>query len=280
MKTISKVEDIEIALLLEGIYRCYGYDFRNYAPPSIARRVQYRLDRLHLDNVSQLLHRVLHDEAVFSQLIEDFSINVTEMFRDPEFYRKVRENVLPKMLKFSHLKIWHAGCSTGEEVYSMAILLKEAGLYERSRIYATDYNARVVEVAKAGIYPLEQMRKYTQNYQQSGGQASFGDYYTADNTRAIMKRGLKKNIVFADHNLSTDAVFGEMQLIICRNVLIYFNRELQNRTVKLFYDSLTESGFLCLGGQESIRFSALSDKFENVDVQQKIYRKRLSRGLA
>jgi chemotaxis protein methyltransferase CheR len=273
MDTTQKTEQIEISLLLEGIYRRYGYDFRNYAQASISRRIRHRLTIYKLENISELMHLVLHDETVFGQVLQDFSINVTEMFRDPDFYRQLRKKVLPALQEFSHIKIWHAGCSTGEEVYSMAILLKEFGLLDRTRIYATDYNEKVIEVAKSGIYPLDQMRVYTQNYQKSGGKKSFADYYNTDNAKAIMDRTLKENIVFADHNLSTDTVFGEMHLIVCRNVMIYFNRELQNRVVKLFHDSLIQGGFLCLGTQESIRFAKLSECFENVNIKEKIYRK-------
>jgi chemotaxis protein methyltransferase CheR len=196
------------------------------------------------------------------------------MFRDPDFFRTLRKEVLPELKRHPFIKIWHAGCATGEEVYSVAIMLKEEGLYKKTMIYATDMNEKVIQTAKEGIYKVENIKQYTANYKKAGGDASFADYYTARHEHAILDQSLKKNIVFADHNLATDSVFGEMDLIVCRNVLIYFDRELQNRIFKLFYDSLAEGGFLCLGTKESIRFSEHSDDFEDVAKKEKIYKKK------
>jgi chemotaxis protein methyltransferase CheR len=266
-------EKTEMQLLLEAIYLKYGYDFRDYAKASIRRRILRMLSLSGLKTISEMQHKLLYDKEFFETLLMDLSINVTEMFRDPSFYRALREKVIPELKKFSFIKIWHAGCATGEEVYSMAILLKEEGLYEKARIYATDFNEEIIKKAKEGIYAVDRMKEYTCNYQKAGGLASFADYYTARYDHAIMNTFLKKNIIFADHNLVTDAVFGEMNLILCRNVLIYFNRELQNRVFRLFRDSLCKDGFLCLGAKESVRFSEYSDEFEDVVKKEKIYRK-------
>ena len=207
-------------------------------------------------------------------LLFDFSINVTEMFRDPSCYLNIRKSVIPVLRTYPFIKIWHAGCATGEEVYSMAILLKEEGMYDRAQIYATDFNEAVVQKAKAGIFQIDRIKTYTSNYQKAGGTESFADYYTADYDSVIMDQALKKNIVFAHHNLVTDSVFGEMNLIMCRNVLIYFDRNLQNHVFKLFLDSLCYGGFICVGSKESIRFSKYSDSFEDAVRDEKIYKKR------
>lgn len=267
-------QNIELQLLLQAIYLKYGYDFRNYAKASIKRRIQHRLNADGFENISAIQHRVLNDVSFFDTLLLDLSINVTEMFRDSTFSRALREKVFPLLKNFPYLKIWHAGCSSGEEVYSMAILLKEAGLYERAQLYATDMNEVVLKQAKEGIYPINRLKQYTANYQKAGGQESFSEYYTAHYDHVVMNKSLKEHILFSDHNLATDGVFGEMHLIMCRNVLIYFNRELQNRVFGLFYDSLCNSGFLCLGSKESIRMSSYSDSFEDVVREEKIYRKR------
>jgi chemotaxis protein methyltransferase CheR len=267
-------EKIEIELLLEAIYLKYGYDFRSYAKASIKRRILRRLSLSGLKTISEMQHGLLYDRKFFETLLLDLSINVTEMFRDPSFYRALRKKVIPELKNRSFVKVWHAGCATGEEIYSMAILLREEGLYEKTQIYATDNNQKVINEAKEGIYPIDNMKQYTRNYQKAGGRTSFSDYYTARYDNAIMRPPLKKNIVFADHNLATDGVFGEMDLILCRNVLIYFSRDLQNRAFGLFRDSLRDDGFLCLGSKESIRFSEYSDDFEDVVTKEKIYRKK------
>lgn len=267
-------ENIEIQLLLQAIYLKYGYDFRNYAKASVKRRILQSLTRSGLKSISEMQHRILYDEKFFSTTLLDLSINVTEMFREPSFFRAVRERVIPLLRNEPFIKVWHAGCASGEEVYSLAILLKEEGLYERTQIYATDFNQDILHKAKDGIYSLGNMREYTQNYKKAGGLSSFADYYTARYDNAIMDSSLRENVVFADHNLATDGVFGEMNLIFCRNVLIYFDKELQERVIGLFRDSLCDGGFLCLGSKESIRFSEYSRDFEDVALGEKIYRKR------
>jgi chemotaxis protein methyltransferase CheR len=270
----TDTEDLEIQLLLEAIYLKYGYDFRDYARASVKRRILRRLTLSRLKNLAEMQHTLLHEVEFFEMLLSDLSINVTEMFRDPSFYRALREEVIPLLKTYPFIKIWHAGCATGEEVYSMAILLKEEGLYKRTQIYATDFNDVVLQKAKEGIYSVENIKEYTMNYQKAGGKNSFVDYYTAKHHHIIMDRSLKAQLVFANHNLGTDKVFGEMNLIVCRNVLIYFNRDLQNRVLKLFYDSLCHYGFLCLGSKESIKFSSCAPHFEPFVENEKIYRKK------
>ncbi|HDP99690.1 MAG TPA: protein-glutamate O-methyltransferase CheR [bacterium] len=269
----TETENIEIDLLLEAIYRKYGYDFRLYSRVSLKRRVIHRLSISRLDSISQLQRLVLYDVKFFESLLMDLSINVTEMFRDPFFYRELRKEVIPILKTYPFVKIWHAGVASGEEVYSMAIILKEEGLYDKAQIYATDFNEVILQRAKQGIIPLDQIKNYTYNYQKSGGKESFANYYTAKYDSALLDPSLKKNIVFSDHNLATDGVFGEMNLIVCRNVLIYFQRELQNRVIRLFRESLCHLGFLCLGSKESMIFSSDAKHFEKVAEPEKIYRK-------
>lgn len=269
-----KNEAIEIRLLLEAIHLKYGYDFRDYAKAHTKRRLKNRLERSQMDTYTQMTGRLIYDENFFNCLLMDLSINVTQMFRDPWFYRKVRKELIPRLKTYSFIKIWHAGCSTGQEVYSMSILLAEEGMKKRSQIYATDFNERILEKAKNGIYPLDVMKAYTANYQKSGGCREFSDYYTADNKNVILRGFLKEKMLFSSHNLVTDRVFGEMHLIFCRNVLIYFNRKLQNRVVGLFYDSLVPGGYLCLGSKESLKYTDLADKFEIICEKEKIYRKK------
>ncbi|OQX96483.1 chemotaxis protein CheR [candidate division KSB1 bacterium 4572_119] len=266
-------ENIEIELLLEAIYQKYGYDFRKYSRASIKRRILHRLAKTDLDSVSEMQHRLLYDVEFFDKLLLDLSVNVTEMFRDPNFYLDVRKEVFPVLKTYPYLKIWHAGCATGEEVYSLAIMLREEGLYDRALIYATDFNEVVLKKAKQGIIPLNEIQKYTANYQKAGGKESFADYYTAKYNSALIDQSLKKNIVFSDHNLATDGVFGEMNLIFCRNVLIYFKKELQNRVIGLFRESLCNLGFLCLGSKESLMFSEYEKNFEPTVKETKIFRK-------
>ncbi|MDY6855391.1 MAG: protein-glutamate O-methyltransferase CheR [Thermodesulfobacteriota bacterium] len=274
MKKIEN-EKIEIELLLQAILLKYGYDFRTYAKSSLKRRIMRRLSLSGVRTISELQYRIIYDLDFFETLLLDLSINVTQMFRDPLFYKAIREDVVPVLRDLQAIKVWHAGCATGEEVYSMAILLKEEGLYDKSRIYATDFNEKVLRTSKEGIYPIERIKDYTRNYIQSGGHSSFADYYSARYDFVIMDSSLRKNVVFADHNLVTDGVFSEMDLIVCRNVLIYFNRELQNRVFKLFSDSLNDEGFLCLGSKETVRYSDCSDNFKTVSKGQRIYRKRI-----
>ncbi len=266
-------EKIELDLILEAIYQKYGYDFRDYAKASIRRRLRYRLSRSNIKTVSEMQHKLLYDKEFFDTLLLDLTINVTEMFRDPSFFKTLSETVIPELSNQPFVKIWHAGCSSGEEIYSTAILLKERGIYESSLIYATDANDAVLEKARSGIFDIDKMKDYTINYRKAGGLESFADYYTARYDSAIMDNSLKENIVFSNHNLVTDSVFGEMDLIVCRNVLIYFNRDLQDRVFRLFRDSLRPGGFLCLGSKETIRFSSYSDDFENIVEKERIYRR-------
>ena len=267
-------ENIELDLLLEAIFRKYGYDFRDYSKSSLKRRVDHSLDESGLGSISELQHEVLFNTDTFDRLLLDLSINVTEMFRDPAFFKAVRAELLPKLDQRPVLKIWHAGCATGEEAYSMAILLQETGLLDKSQVYATDFNEMVLDQARQGIFAVDRVKRYTFNYQKAGGTESFASYYNARYDLAILDKSLRENVIFADHNLVTDGVFGEMDLILCRNVLIYFTRELQDKAFKLFFDSLREGGFLCLGSKESIHFSRYSGEFEDFIYEQKIYRKK------
>lgn len=265
--------DIEIELLLDAINMKYGYDFKGYSRAHIKRRVIRRLSLSGLSSILELAHKVIYDRAYFDNVLLDFSINVTEMFRDPVFYKKFRQEVVPILKTYPFIRVWHAGCATGEEVYSMSILLKEEGLLERAQIYATDFNDVVLQKAKDGIYPIEVIKEYTYNYQQAGGHASFADYYIAKYDSVIMESSLKKKIIFADHNLVTDGVFGEMNVIICRNVMIYFDKILQNKVVNLFHSSLANGGFLCLGIKESLKYIDLKNDFELIADKERIYKK-------
>lgn len=265
--------DIELKLLIEAIYLKYSYDFRDYSAASLKRRVLLALKQLDCPSVSELQRRILYDAQVFMDLLQFLTIPVSEMFRDPGYYRTLREQVVPVLRTYPSLKIWIAGCSTGEEVYSMAILLREEGLLERSLIYATDINPRSLARARQGIFAINHLRKYTENYQLAGGKASFSDYYMAAYDSAIMDKTLKEKVTFADHSLATDSVFSETQLISCRNVLIYFNKPLQDRAFGLFHDSLCHRGFLGLGAKETVEFSAYAGRFEAFDKQERIFRK-------
>lgn len=280
MKKDFEIDDdnlnIEIELLLEAIFQKYSYDFRNYGRAHIKRRILHRLDSSNFENVSHLQHQILYDESLLKLILKDFSINVTEMFRDPSFYRKLKTEVIPILKTYPFIKIWHAGCSTGEEVYSMAILLHEEGLLERSQIYATDFNQTVLKKASEGIYHINKVKEFTFNYQKSGGTQSFSDYYTAKFESVILNKELKSNITFADHNLVCDNSFAEVHLVICRNVLIYFNKKLQNSVIKLLSNSLIPGGYLALGSKESLRFSSSFYDFDIIDENEKIYKKILS----
>jgi len=268
------VDEIELALLLEGIYRRYGFDFREYAPASLRRRVWRRVHAEGLETVSALQAKLLHDPACMERLLLDLSINVTAMFRDPTFYVRFREKVVPLLRTYPFTRIWVAGCSTGEEVYSLAILLLEEGVYDRTRLYATDINESVLDRARSGVFPLDKMREYTQNYIKAGGERAFSEYYLAKYDGAQFQRSLVDNVVFAQHNLVSDRSFNEFQLIVCRNVMIYFDRALQDRVHELFYESLVRFGVLALGHKESIRFSPYADRYEELDAVERIYKKR------
>ena len=268
-----ELEQIEIELLLEGIYQHYGFDFRSYAYASIRRRLWKRIEAEGLTTISALQDQVLHNPPMMEKLLLDLSINVTSMFRDPGFYRVFREQVVPTLRTYPFIRIWHAGCATGEEVYSMAIMLEEEALYERSRIYATDINEVVLQKAKSGIFPLDRMQEYTENYIAAGGKRAFSDYYTAKYGGALFSPHLTKNVVFSQHNLVTDRSFSEFNVILCRNVLIYFDKTLQSRVLTLFYDSLAMFGILALGSKESLRFSPYEECYEQINGPEKIYRK-------
>ena len=266
-----EIERIEVNLLLEAIYQRYGYDFRQYSQTSIKRRLRHHLAKTEFQTISDLIPEVLHDEMAFRALFFDLSVTVTEMFRDPWVYLALRKQVFPFLKTFPFINVWQAGCASGEEVYSLAILLKEEGLYDRARIYATDFNDVVLAKAKARIYPLERIKAYSANYQEAGGQKSLAAYYRARYQSIIIDGSLQDKVTFANHNLATDGVFGEMHLILCRNVLIYFNRTLQNRVLSIFRDSLPHNGFLCLGSKETVQFSEVGDDFIEFAAKEKIY---------
>ena len=269
----SDLERLEIELLLEGVYRHYGFDFRSYAYASIRRRLWKRVEGEGLTTISELQAKILHDPDAMERLLLDLSVNVTAMFRDPSFYREFRERIIPLLRTYPFLRIWHAGCSTGEEVFSMAILLEEEGLYDRARLYATDINDVVLQRARQGIFPLDRMQEYTENYLHAGGKRSFSEYYTAKYDGALFTPSLTRNIVFSQHNLVTDRSFSEFHVIFCRNVLIYFDRTLQNRVHSLFYDSLVMLGILALGSKESLKFSQYEPCYEKLSATEKLYRK-------
>jgi len=268
------VEDLEIQLLLEALYQRYHYDFRHYARASIKRRLVQARTQLGFPTVSALQDRVLHDPAMLPRLLDYLTVQVSEMFRDPSYFRALREQVLPHLRTYPSLKIWIAGCSTGEEVYSLAILFREEGLYDRTIFYATDINPEALAAAEAGVYALDRIRKFTENHQKSGGKSSLSDYYTAAYGRAVFDKSLRSRVVFSDHSLVTDAVFAEMHLISCRNVMIYFDRALQDRAIGLFRESLARKGFLGLGSKESLRFSSHAGAFSDFASTEKIYQRR------
>jgi chemotaxis protein methyltransferase CheR len=269
----SDLERLEIELLLEGVFRHYGFDFRSYAYASIRRRLWKRVEGEGLTTISELQARILHDPDTMERLLLDLSVNVTAMFRDPTFYKEFRERIVPLLRTYPFIRIWHAGCSTGEEVFSMAILLEEEGLYDRARLYATDINDVVLQRAKQGIFPLDRMQEYTENYLRAGGTRSFSEYYTAKYDGALFTPALTRNIVFSQHNLVTDRSFAEFHVIFCRNVLIYFDKALQNRVHALFYDSLVMLGILALGSKESLKFSQYEPCYEKLSATEKLYRK-------
>lgn len=269
----EELEKIEIDLFLQGIYEWYGYDYRNYAYSSIRRRIWHRVYEEKLSSILELLNKVLHDSGCLHRLTADFSINVTEMFRDPKFFLQFRKEVVPVLRTYPSIRIWHAGCATGEEVYSMAILLHEEGLYEKTKIYATDINPDVLKVAKSGQFHLESMKKYTSNYREAGGIEAFSEYYSVSGNHVKFDPFLSRNIVFAQHNLVTDRSFNEFHVVICRNVLIYFDRLLQKKVHELFYESLGSLGFLGLGDKEAIPIE-MSKSYKALNGNQKLYQKK------
>jgi chemotaxis protein methyltransferase CheR len=274
-KQDDELERLEISLLVEGVYQHYGCDFRNYAYASLRRRVWNVVQSEHLGTVSGLLERILHDAACMERFLAQLTVNVTAMFRDPTFYVAFREQVVPLLRAFPFIRIWHAGCSTGEEVYSMAILLEEEDLYRRSRIYATDLNEIALKKARDGIFSLDCMKEYAQNYALAGGKETLSDYYTtADYDHAIFNQALRKNVVFSHHNLATDSSFNEFNVVLCRNVMIYFNPTLQTRVHGLLYESLRRRGILVLGNKESLKGTGHEAYYEELDGRERIYRRR------
>jgi chemotaxis protein methyltransferase CheR len=272
----NEVEKIELDLLLEAIYRRHGYDFRNYARASLKRRLNNMVHLAEVNHLSELLEKVLYDKLFFDRFLQEMSISVTEMFRDPHFYQTMRSKIIDILKTYPFIKIWHAGCSTGEEVYSMAILLHEENFLGKTQIYATDYNPHSLEIAKEGIYHYRDIKNYSNNYIDAGGKIALSDYYYGKYKSVKIHDFLKENITFAHHNLVTDTSFGEMHMIICRNVLIYFDKDLQTKVYSLFEESLIHDGFLCLGTKESLNFSETYRCFELFSNKEKIYRKNNS----
>lgn len=262
---------VELETFLKSIRVRYGYDFTEYAQASVARRVEHYIKTNRLGTIAELEKLLLGNEIIFAHFVQEFTVNVTEMFRDASFYKSVREKVMKRLATYPFIKVWIAGCSTGEEVYSIAILLKEAGLLDRSVIYATDINQKVLHAAKEGVFHLDLMKKYTINYQKAGGTAAFSDYYKAKYDSAIMDKSLRQNLVFSHHSLAVDTSFNEFQLILCRNVLIYFNQNLQSKAISLFHESLCPFGILALGSKESLLFSDKQKHFQDIDRKEKIF---------
>ena len=269
----ARAEDVELGLLLDAIYRVYHYDFRSYSEASLRRRVHNALVEFKCETISRLQERVVREPHLFSELLRFLTVQVSDMFRDPSYFKALREHVLPYLSTYAAIKVWVAGCSTGEEAYSLAILFAEAGVLERTRIYATDINPESLRIATEGIYDLERFTRFTENYLAAGGTASLADYYAAAYGGAVMDRRLKKAIVFSDHSLATDAVFAEVQLVSCRNVLIYFEKELQERALGLLTDSIVRRGYLGLGIKETLRFSRHAAAFTELVPEARLYRK-------
>ena len=268
-----ELEEVEIDLLLEGVYRVYGFDFREYSRSSVRRRILELMTSEGMDSISSYQSKILHDQACLNRFLLGLSVHATSMFRDPSFYLTFRRKVVPLLRTYPTVQIWVAGCSTGEEVYSLAILLREERLYERSRIYATDISQAVLRKARDGIFPLSAMRDYTQNYHLAGGMNEFSDYYTARYDSVILSTALKDHLVFSEHNLATDGSYNEFQVILCRNVMIYFNKELQARVHKLLYESLSMFGVFGLGNKESLKFTPYALAYEHLNETDKLYRK-------
>lgn len=269
----TELERLEMELLLLAIYRHHGFDFRSYAPASLHRRIRRHMENARVATISGLTELILHDPSALQRLLHDLSVNVTAMFRDPTFFAEFRRSVVPLLRTYPTVRIWHAGCSTGEEVYAMSILLEEEGLYDRCRIYATDMDSTVLDHARQGIFPLSRMKEYTSNYFLGGGKRSLSDYFTAKYDGALFAPRLAKNVLFTQHNLAMDRGFSEFNVIICRNVLIYFDRSLKDHTLNLFSESFATLGVLCLGRKESLRFTAFEHEFSAISARERIYRR-------
>jgi chemotaxis protein methyltransferase CheR len=270
---VDKTEEIEIRLLLEALFQKYHFDFRGYAMASLKRRLKRARDDLGFATTSAMQDRLLRDSAMLPKLVGYLTVQVSEMFRDPGYFRTIRERVVPHLRTYPSLKVWIAGCSTGEELYSLVILFREEGLENRTLFYATDINQDALTKAESGVYGLDRIKMFTENHRQSGGKSSLSDYYTAAYGRASLSRSLRQRVVFSDHSLVTDASFGEMHLISCRNVLIYFDKALQNRVVGLFKDSLGRRAFLGIGAKESLRFTDYANAFAEFAKDERIYQK-------
>ncbi|MDQ1062345.1 chemotaxis protein methyltransferase CheR [Stenotrophomonas sp. SORGH_AS282] len=269
----AELFDLELRLLLEAVYQRYHYDFRDYALASLRRRMRHAMARFECDNMGTLQHRLLHEPETFALAMQYFTVQVSEMFRDPAYFRMLREHAIPVLRTYPSIKLWIAGCSTGEEVWSLAILLQEEGLLDRAIIYATDINPDALEAAETGAFALDRMAQFSRNYLEAGGTGSLSDYYSSGYGSVVFDRRLKRNIVFADHSLATDTVFSEVHLVSCRNVLIYFQRALQDRAIGLFHEALVHRGFLGLGSKESLQFGEHADEFEACAREQRLYRK-------
>lgn len=269
----NEINDVELKLLVEAIYHAYHYDFRSYARASLRRRLATAMIRFDCRTLSELQGRLLHESTVFTELLEYLTVQVSDMFRDPSYFRALREKVVPLLRTYPSLKVWIAGCSSGEEAYSMAILLREEALLDRSLIYATDINPNALRRAEAGVYDAAKVADFTTNHRLSGGRSSLSDYYSAAYDRMIIDKSLRRHIVFSDHSLATDSVFAEVQLVSCRNVLIYFDRQLQSRALDLFHEALCRKGFLGIGLRESLRFSSHADSFAEFAREDRIYQK-------
>jgi chemotaxis protein methyltransferase CheR len=274
MTPTGELFDIELRLLLEAVYARYQYDFRQYATASLKRRLAQAMPHFGVSSLSLLQDRVLREPAVFRELLSYLTVQVSEMFRDPAFFRALREQVVPVLQTYPFVKVWVPGCATGEEVYSLAILLREEGLLSKTLIYATDISPQALQVAEKGIYALERMAGFSAAYLAAGGRGSLSDYYTVGHDSAMLDSSLRREVVFSDHSLATDEVFAEVQLITCRNVLIYFDPALQDRAVGLFHEALSRKGFLGLGARETLQFTAHSERFADFVREQRIYQKR------
>lgn len=273
IKVSGDLELVEKDLFLEAVFRCYGFDFREYAAASIIRRIKVAMLNEGVTTISALQDRVLRDPECMERFLKVVVINVTSMFRDPAFFLAFREKIVPMLRTYPFIRIWVAGCSSGEEAYSLAIILEEEGIYERARLYATDISSVVLNSAKEAIFPLAKMKEYTANYQQSGGRQDFSGYYSARYENVIFKASLRRNMIFAQHNLTSDGSFNEFNVILCRNVMIYFNKELQDRVFRVFHESLCNFGILALGSKESLRFSPMADQYEDIDLRKRLFRR-------
>jgi len=273
MSADLNLNDEQIQIILSDLIEHYGYDFTNYSAASLKRRIQRLLTMDKIVSFAEFRHRIRHDAEYFKRFVEQITVNVTEMFRDAHFYRALREHVIPELATRPLIRIWHAGCSTGEEVYSMAILLQEANLLHKSLLYATDINPAVLEKVRLGMFPMSQMKQYSENYIHSGGRNDFSKYYIAQYDTAKFDESFKSRIILATHNLVSDTSFNEFQLILCRNVMIYFDKDLQDRALELFDNSLEKLGYLCLGSKETLKFSSVMSRYKQLENKEKIWRK-------